>query len=170
MPAALAFISDAQCKEVNALFDLLDTDRDGLLDAKSARFVCERLGFYPEPPHHTGDPGSSAATREDILSWIDNYSGQAQAKTKNGDKLRLSQRYALLRTFDVYGGGSQHRLTNKAIASFLETEQHKVRPEMISRLIEEFGDGLKLTREQLKEVMQQQQQKGQHRQVPASKS
>ena len=48
-------------------------------------------------------------------------------------------------------------MTRKSLVSFLTEEQHKVRPEMVSKLLEEFGDGYTLTRPQLKELMRQQQ-------------
>eukprot|EP00322_Chrysochromulina_rotalis_P026075 CAMPEP_0115863830 /NCGR_PEP_ID=MMETSP0287-20121206/18887_1 /TAXON_ID=412157 /ORGANISM="Chrysochromulina rotalis, Strain UIO044" /LENGTH=151 /DNA_ID=CAMNT_0003318281 /DNA_START=6 /DNA_END=461 /DNA_ORIENTATION=+ len=142
-----------------ALFDLMDTNRDGMIEPKAARKICERLGFHPEPPQHSGDPGSSAVTREDLLSWIDGYSEKANGLNVQSAELKLSQRYALLRTLDLFGGGSQNQITRKALVGFLDEEQHKVRPEIVGKLLDEFGDGLTLTRSALAELLSEQLQR-----------
>lgn len=152
MPA-LANLSDAQTKEVLAVFDILDTDRDGMIDMPTARLVCERFGFHPEPP---ADGVSTPVSREAILSWLDVFTGQAQAQTSHAAELRNSQRYALLRTFDLFGGGSQHKVSRKALAGFLAEEGHKVKPQLITYLLEDYGDGLTITRPQLKSLMKDQ--------------
>lgn len=152
----LANLTDTQSKEVLALFDLLDTDRDGLIDPKSARHICARLGFHMEAPTHRDDPGASPVSRDDLLVWLDGYYAQAQAATSSGAELRLSKQYALLRSFDLFGGGTQNRVTRKSMVNFLTQEQHKVRPEVVSKLLDEFGDGFTLTRLQLQDLLREQ--------------
>ena len=43
------------------------------------------------------------------------------------------------------------------MVNFLTQEQHKVRPEMVSKLLDEFGDGFTLTRLQLQDLLRRQQ-------------
>ena len=95
-------------------------------------------------------------SRDDLLVWLDGYYAQAQAATNSGVELRLSKQYALLRSFDLFGGGTQNRVTRKSLVNFLTQEQHKVRPEMVSKLLDEFGDGFTLTRLQLQDLLREQ--------------
>ena len=60
-------------------------------------------------------------------------------------------------SFDLFGGGTQNRVTRKSLVNFLTQEQHKVRPEMVSKLLDEFGDGFTLTRLQLQDLLRRQQ-------------
>ena len=48
-------------------------------------------------------------------------------------------------------------MTRKSLVNFLTQEQHKVRPEMVSKLLDEFGDGFTLTRLQLQDLLRRQQ-------------
>ena len=155
----LSNLSDTQSREVMALFDMLDTDRDGRIDYATASHLCERLGFHAELPRQPKDASSSSTvSKQDFLAWMDEFSAQTKAETARGTDLRISQRYALLHSFDHFGGGAERRVTRKALMGFMTEEQHKVRPDMFDALLEEFGDGFTLTTPQLKELLRQQQQ------------
>ena len=108
MARSLYNLSDTQTKEILAIFEFLDTDRDGLISPRSAAVLCEKLGFHPEPPGPS-DPGTKPMRSDDLLAWIDSFMGQVM----RDDELRLTQRYALLKSMDVFAT-SKSRLTKQS--------------------------------------------------------
>ena len=140
-------LSDPQTKEIVALFRLYDNDNDGLVSPRSATKLCETLGFHLEPAHFSGDPGSSPLTLQDLLGWIDNFCGQCL----RSDELQRAQRFALLRSCDVFASGQ--RVSREALASFLEEEQHSVTPEALDALLAEMGTNGQLSKDDLKMIV-----------------
>ena len=126
-------VSDAQSKEVIALFRFFDTDHDGLISPRSASKLCEQLGFHLEPAHFSGDPGSSPISMPDLLSWIDSFCGQCARQPE----LALAQRFALLRACDIFAQGS--KVSKEALIQFLAMEKHTVGEEAIDQLLDELG-------------------------------
>ena len=137
----LSNLSDPQTKEVIALFKFFDTDRDGLISPRSATKLCEQLGFHLEPAHFSGDPGSTPLSLSDLLAWCDSFCGQCA----RSDDLHIAQRFALLRSCDVYASGP--RVSRDALIQFLANEQHAVSSEAVDALLSEMGgDGQSLSK------------------------
>ena len=145
----LANLSDAQTKEVHALFNYLDADRDGLLSPRSVQVVCDALGFHLEPPRQRGDPGSLMVSRDDLMAWLDSYAGQSLKRSE----IRLALRFALFRSHDVFN--QSERITRAAVEKYIASEQHIVRPEVLDALFDELGDGETLGKEAIETLMRQ---------------
>jgi Ca2+-binding EF-hand superfamily protein len=143
----LSNLSDPQTKEVMALFQFFDTDRDGLVSPRSASKLCSQLGFHLEPAHFAGDPGSTPLSLPDLLNWVDNFIGQCQ----RSKELSLAQRFALLRACDVHASGP--RVSREALMHFLTLEKHTVGPEAIDELLEEVGTDGQLSKSDLAAVL-----------------
>ena len=145
--SGLGNLSDPQTKEIIALFQFYDTDRDGLVSPRSATKLCEHLGFHLEPAHFSGDPGSTPLSLPDVLSWCNNFCGQCL----RSDDLRLAQRFALLRNCDVFAGSQ--RISREALMQFLTLEQHSVRPEAVDALLSEVGTNDQLSKKDVASLM-----------------
>lgn len=147
----LSNLSDAQTKEIYALFHVLDTNSDNLLSPRSAHRLCEALGFHPDMQAQLGARGfSTPVSREDVLQWLDTFCGQAE----RSDEIRLAQRFALLKSCDQFAD-SASRVTRAALESFLASEQHKVQPEVVEALLDEVGDGHTLTKVQMASLLRE---------------
>lgn len=140
---SLANLSDQQTQNIITLFNFFDTDRDQLISPRSAVKLCERLGFHPEPAQFGGDPGSSPLALQDLLSWVDTFCGQCG----RSEELRLAQRFALLRSCDVFASGQ--RVSREALEAFLESEQHSVQAASLDALLQETGTDGHLTKSDL---------------------
>lgn len=146
-------LSEAQTNEISAVFEFLDTDRDGLLSPRSALHLCEKLGFHPEPASGPGEPGSVPLSVDDFLSWMDKYIDQLVRDEEQKDgELRLAERYALLKSCDVFAS-AKGRLTRRPIEAYLTSEQHKVPPEVLDALMDEVGDGHSLSKQQFAQLI-----------------
>ena len=143
LSVSLAALSDPQAKEIQAIFALLDTDRDGRLSPRGATKLCELLGFAAE---REGMP--SLVSLPELLSWCNDF----QAQATRSKEVKLAQRFSLLHGLDGGGAAGAHRISHDALMRFLEEEQHVCRPEAIDALFDEFGEGGYLTKAAIREL------------------
>ena len=83
-------------------------------------------------------------TLQDLLAWVDGFI----EKTTTSDQLRHAQRFALLRSCDIFASGQ--RISRDALANFLEGEQHAVAPEALDALLAELGTNGQLSNDDLR--------------------
>lgn len=125
LSASMASLADPQVREIEHIFNYMDTDGDGRIGPGAAQKLCELLGFTAELE---GMP--QLVSFGDVLSWCNAF----HAQCTRSKELKLTQRFSLL------AGAGVHRLSREAVMRFLLEEQHPCKPEAIDALLEELGE------------------------------
>lgn len=106
-------LSDAQAKEVRDLFNVRDTDRDGLLTLGQATNLCRHLGFNVDTS--TLQQTEQHVSLRDLLSWCEAFAGSCA----HSEDLHLTQMFQLLKQRDL---GGNEGITCRGLRRYLEDE------------------------------------------------
>mmetsp|Transcript_1729 Transcript_1729/g.3625 ORF Transcript_1729/g.3625 Transcript_1729/m.3625 type:complete len:223 (+) Transcript_1729:268-936(+) len=123
------FLSDAQMREIGALFHLLDLNKDGFLSAIRAVALCRQLGFNVD--RTSVDRGSPNVSLQQLYSWCDKF----LEACASSEEIRLTQKFILLQRGEVGKTVSRGSLRRS-----LESSNVSVSETLISELLAYMSD------------------------------
>ena len=133
-------LSDPQTRDITAVFNFLDRDRDGHITPEAAIKLCERLGYHVDKADVRRQKVASLLSLPDVLGWCESYAAACQ----RSDELRLTQLFTLLQKSskrmpdrNLPAGKQGQVVTRRDLRDYLESEQHVVDHSVLEAFVEE---------------------------------